>query len=522
MKPLPAGFEALCDRVISGEASDFEVAHFRDALSRSPELMDAYIEQMQVHSGLAGADFASRICGKRSRPREVLRGRSPLWWKVAAAAALLLAGAAAWREWAPAAFGTADGRLPIAASSVSPVRIVRQTGATGLDLPQALPGPLLLDEGTAVVRLASGVELTLLGPASLEVCDAMRVTLENGRLLANVPQWAAGFTVRAPGLEVWDLGTVFGVSALGGVSDVFVFKGSVQVNEDSGGGVGLCQAGEGVRALAGERPQLFAADWGEAQKLFAAVRGAAALSDAAAALKAAGQIADLWQARCAPKPPPGLVAGLSGSRPSAGVGTVPRTVRGRLGEASLPGISNHTTTAGAIVLSPEQKESEMNMTNTAAALAAAAVLGTACMAWASGNIDPAERFAWSENAGWINFAPADGGVNAAVTGLSGYAWGENIGWVKMAADNSTYQNTTKDDWGVFPFHRTLKGFAWSETVGWINFAPSHGGVSIGACGRFDGFAWSENVGWIHVRNASPEYGVRTTGSIAAGTIFSIR
>ena len=31
--------------------------------------------------------------------------------------------------------------------------------------------------------------------------------------------------------------------------------------------------------------------------------------------------------------------------------------------------------------------------------------------WASGNIDPNSKYAWSENIGWVNFAPSNGGGN---------------------------------------------------------------------------------------------------------------
>jgi len=141
---------------------------------------------------------------------------------------------------------------------------------------------------------------------------------------------------------------------------------------------------------------------------------------------------------------------------------------------------------------------------------------------ADGNIDPANNFAWSENAGWVNFAPSNGNVTVtAGRGLSGYAWAENIGWVKMAAVGSTYQNTTKDDWGVHLTGKALQGFAWSENAGWINFSPTDGGVTLKHDGQFDGYAWGENIGWIHFRSASPAYGVRTTASLG-GTLILVR
>jgi len=139
------------------------------------------------------------------------------------------------------------------------------------------------------------------------------------------------------------------------------------------------------------------------------------------------------------------------------------------------------------------------------------------IARATGNIDPANNFAWSENAGWINFAPANGGVTVSRAGLSGYAWAENIGWIKLAALGSTYGNTTTNDWGVKLVGKTLQGFAWSENAGWINFAPTQGGGVTISNGWFNGYAWSENVGWVQFQNASPAYGVRTTASLWAAT-----
>lgn len=46
-------------------------------------------------------------------------------------------------------------------------------------------------------------------------------------------------------------------------------------------------------------------------------------------------------------------------------------------------------------------------------------------------------FAWSENAGWINFRPQHGGVSIdTITGkFDGYAWGENIGWISFGDDS---------------------------------------------------------------------------------------
>ncbi len=134
-----------------------------------------------------------------------------------------------------------------------------------------------------------------------------------------------------------------------------------------------------------------------------------------------------------------------------------------------------------------------------------------------GAIDTIEKFAWSEDAAWVNFRPYHGGVTVDDDYLSGYAWSETVGWIKLGADEETapgatgpYTNSSATDWGV---NRApsgdLSGYAWSENAGWINFDPMDGQVTISPItGEFDGYAWSETVGWIHFRNASIPYGVK--------------
>ena len=132
------------------------------------------------------------------------------------------------------------------------------------------------------------------------------------------------------------------------------------------------------------------------------------------------------------------------------------------------------------------------------------------------NIDPVDKWAWSANAGWINFRPTcDGceGVTVYADHLEGYAWGENIGWIRLGTHSGggahTYGNSSASDYGVNrDTEGNLSGHAWGTNVGWIKFDPEHGGVSIDpATGSFDGYAWGENVGWIHFKNADPAYNV---------------
>lgn len=129
---------------------------------------------------------------------------------------------------------------------------------------------------------------------------------------------------------------------------------------------------------------------------------------------------------------------------------------------------------------------------------------------ANSNIEPEDKWAWSTNAGWINFDPPHGGVTVYRDHLEGYAWGENVGWIVLGTHTGggeyAYGNTSAADYGVnrtITITNTLTGYAWGTNVGWINFdPPGDEGVSIDPLtGDFDGYAWGENVGWIHFNSS---------------------
>ncbi|MBF0397942.1 MAG: DUF1566 domain-containing protein, partial [Desulfobacterales bacterium] len=134
-----------------------------------------------------------------------------------------------------------------------------------------------------------------------------------------------------------------------------------------------------------------------------------------------------------------------------------------------------------------------------------------------GNISITDKYAWSENAGWHNFKPTNGGAVVYANHLTGYVWAENIGWVSLGSSGGGgspyYTNTTSENWGVNRSGINLSGYGWSETAGWINFSSTHGQVTIDSDNKFAGYAWSESVGWVHFNNTSPYYNVAyVTGS----------
>ena len=134
----------------------------------------------------------------------------------------------------------------------------------------------------------------------------------------------------------------------------------------------------------------------------------------------------------------------------------------------------------------------------------------------AGNIDPANKWAWGTNAGWINFAPGYDGVTVYPDHLEGYAWGENIGWIRLGTytggGSHTYANDAAGTYGVNQDGAgNLSGYAWGTNVGWINFDPDGAErVTIDpATGEFQGYAWGENIGWIKFKG---------TGVVAYGVV----
>jgi hypothetical protein len=93
----------------------------------------------------------------------------------------------------------------------------------------------------------------------------------------------------------------------------------------------------------------------------------------------------------------------------------------------------------------------------------------------SGTINTTNKYAWSENIGWVNFSPDQGNVRVTDQTVTGYIWSSNAGWINLAPTSAGVRNNSEG---------TLSGYAWGSYVGWINFS----GVKINSSGKFTGTA----------------------------------
>jgi hypothetical protein len=124
---------------------------------------------------------------------------------------------------------------------------------------------------------------------------------------------------------------------------------------------------------------------------------------------------------------------------------------------------------------------------------AAAIIFLPAIAQASatnGTIDSANKYAWGEKIGWINFGTAGGNVSVTDTKVTGDAWSANYGWINLAPPGNGVINDGAGN---------LSGSAWGENIGWINFS----GVKIGANGEFTGYATTTDFGAINFNCNDP-------------------
>ncbi len=179
----------------------------------------------------------------------------------------------------------------------------------------------------------------------------------------------------------------------------------------------------------------------------------------------------------------------------------------------------------------------------ASALAAIGYVAVGAPVFGQTNIDPAHKFAWQENCGWLNWRDADtgaAGVFAGIDFLSGYVWAENLGWINVgdgtpvaACDGiPCYGNLDGTDFGVnVDADGALFGLAWGENVGWINFdtraalGPYQQEARLDLCANtLAGYVWGENIGWINLDHATHFVGLGpdcAPGDVACDGVFGL-
>jgi hypothetical protein len=180
-----------------------------------------------VEVPMSAIDEAADVFNSRhSHTRTIRRRKSSrvsTWTGWAMAAALLMSlGVGTW--YIAVVYNTTV--AVIVASVDAKWDVAPSTGKDGKSLNR---GELKLRSGLVRIRMHSGAEVVLEGPATLRLDGENVAYLKTGKLAADVPPEAYGFTINTRTIRVVDLGTQFGVDASNpDIPEVHVFKGIVK------------------------------------------------------------------------------------------------------------------------------------------------------------------------------------------------------------------------------------------------------------------------------------------------------
>jgi ferric-dicitrate binding protein FerR (iron transport regulator) len=231
---------ALCNALIDGHLTETERARLEKLLRDSEEARRYYVRALGLSASLMqyAGEMQAEPADVPVIPQHVIRPPAWIWTlgSLAAAAAIVLA---FWLGWTKDRGSSGNSRQEIAeAPPESEEGVGRLSGAKDCHWSGAAfqPGDdlhsgqqLKLDSGFAEITFDSGAQVTLEGPAVLDLHSAWEAVLQRGTLKANVPTEAVGFRVTNPSVNVVDLGTEFSMVAdEAGTTEVFVLKGSVE------------------------------------------------------------------------------------------------------------------------------------------------------------------------------------------------------------------------------------------------------------------------------------------------------
>jgi hypothetical protein len=182
------------------------------------------------------------------------RSQQPLLWAMAAALAALLCVTSFFWGGQHATRKNVAAISPAEETNLGCAMLTRTVNAAweGHDAPDQngdtlRAGGLHLKSGLAQIEFFSGATLLLEGDADLEIVSSSEAICRHGKVRVRVPPPARGFKLQAPGMNLVDLGTEFGlqVNRDNQRAEVQVFEGEVEAHPDGAAQLNL-KKGEGV------------------------------------------------------------------------------------------------------------------------------------------------------------------------------------------------------------------------------------------------------------------------------------
>jgi hypothetical protein len=273
-EPLePNHVEVLIQKYVAGQLTPAEAKDLLGRLQGRPALgtevlnhlrMDEMLSQLIQAEGfgspVAASDRAQRPdLDPNPVPFRVVNLKAYLAWATALAACLVvLAGVSLrWRS------KPADSEKEAMTRAVAVLsRMVNVEWATLGDVHRQgaalAPGWLRLKAGVLQVEFFNGARVVLEGPAEFQVVSPKEAMCSSGKLSVEAPPSAHGFCIRTPQMNLVDLGTAFGVAVSGNKDEVHVFKGEVELRDESAAKQSL-KEGEAASVMSGGAMRHFAA-----------------------------------------------------------------------------------------------------------------------------------------------------------------------------------------------------------------------------------------------------------------------
>ncbi|MEN3942756.1 LamG-like jellyroll fold domain-containing protein [Prosthecobacter sp. SYSU 5D2] len=214
--------DELANRYLDGQASAEEVLQLDHLLRTQAASRRHFADLANLDSALAeqAAGWEPQPLSKPAPAKPLRTAPSRLCLAAAATIAVLITSAWWWQS-----------------STHIYATVARGIGLT--EFPQGMEiyrKHYSIQSGTVEFITARGARVVIEAPASFQFASAQLLHLKQGRLAADVPPAAKGFTVITPTGKAVDLGTKFGVDVpADGQAEIHVFQGEVIAQSDKGG-----------------------------------------------------------------------------------------------------------------------------------------------------------------------------------------------------------------------------------------------------------------------------------------------
>lgn len=258
----------LIDRWQLGDLDDASRARLIECLESDPSARRAFVEAARMEAMLH-LEYPDSVV--HFPQQQTIWFKKPVVWLSAVACISLLAAAVVLLKSPERAVGSA----PLAAvpepstEGMSGTKFIASTPIARVNATQEAvlssdsiavsegalvsPGAIKLKSGTIELTFFSGARVSIEGPCDFQLKSDFRASLSYGRLTADVPPQATGFTIFTPNGQLRDLGTAFAVSVdQNSDAEVHVLEGKVEAISRGGGSLVTLSGSQASRLSKGK------------------------------------------------------------------------------------------------------------------------------------------------------------------------------------------------------------------------------------------------------------------------------